>query len=423
VQRLWKAIAHTANRFVPRDAAGNRNSALDGYRGVAVLLVTVSHSSVPIVRYGGGAGVTLFFVLSGYLITSLLVAEHTRAHTISLGSFYTRRGLRLLPALVVALAGGTLLAIAFGAAVGRTLTAAGASLFYVNNIAHTIDVGTHPFGNLWSLSLEEQYYLLWPAFLLVALRMPRNRVVGLTLALALVSVVWRFALPITTREGYENASYLPQTTVFAILFGSAVALALSGGWQPRMHPLAPRLAFVGLLATSSLLGLRTGFYEKATGTTYVMRLTAPTIAAVLGVVLIIDAVTTRHMWRWISHPVLLFFGTISYALYLWHGILDHILGQEFGSSGVRGFFVGSTAAVSAVVVAMLSFRYVERPFLTAKRRFERAGSTTASVGRPEVVGTGDGVRAADETEGIGVGGDRRDVPLQNEPIDVVKPDR
>src|SRR4051812_31705247 len=88
-----------ANRFVPLGHPGNRNASLDGLRGLAVLLVTVSHSSVPIARYGGGTGVTLFFVLSGYLITTLLVRERERRDRVSLRSFYARRGLRLLPAL------------------------------------------------------------------------------------------------------------------------------------------------------------------------------------------------------------------------------------------------------------------------------------------------------------------------------------
>jgi peptidoglycan/LPS O-acetylase OafA/YrhL len=128
--------------------------------------------------------------------------------------------------------------------------------------------------------------------------------------------------------------------------------------------------------------LRTGFYEHATPTTYVVRLIVSPIAAVLAVVLVTDAVTTQHLSRIFTHRFLLFFGAISYALYLWHGILDHVLGAEFGSRGVRGLATGSTAALIAIVLAVLSYRFVERPFLLLKRRFERndapAGTSVAA---------------------------------------------
>lgn len=337
-----------------------RNPALDGLRGLAVLLVTGSHAGIPVVRYGGTVGVTLFFVLSGYLITTLLLDER------SLRNFYVRRALRLLPALVTVLFGGTALALAFGFDPADTVFAAGATFFYVNNFSPWFDRPMGPFANLWSLSMEEQFYLLWPLVLLLAGRARSRRVLVATVVVAAVSLVARFAGPVTTREGYRAAAELPHYNAWALLAGCALALALARGWRPRLPAAAPVAALLLVFAAASPMGLVTGLREDASATSYLLRLAAGPVAAVAAVVLLCHAAGRGRTWSPLCHPVLLFFGSISYALYLWHGVFDHVFGRQWGSTGLPGLAVGTASAALAVGVAVLSRRYVEAPFLRRK---------------------------------------------------------
>ena len=138
---------------------------LDGLRALAVVLVMGSHFNLPGFSSGGFVGVTLFFVLSGYLITSVLVAERHAIGSVSLRRFYLRRAARLLPALAVLLVvvGGSLVAMdAAGVAAAGVTSAA----LYVSNLAVAAGVNTGPLEHTWSLAIEEQFYLVWPAVLL-----------------------------------------------------------------------------------------------------------------------------------------------------------------------------------------------------------------------------------------------------------------
>jgi peptidoglycan/LPS O-acetylase OafA/YrhL len=337
-----------------------RNPALDGLRGLAVLLVTAAHAGIPVLRYGGVVGVTLFFVLSGYLITTLLLDERSLRH------FYVRRALRLLPALVTVLVGGTALALAFGFDPADTFFAAGATLFYVNNFSPWFDRPMGPFANLWSLSMEEQFYLLWPLVLLLVGRARSRALLVATVAAAAVSLGARFAGPVTTREGYRAAAELPHFNAWALLAGCALALAMAQGWWPRLSAAAPGAALAVVFLAASPMGLVTGLREDASGTAYVLRLAAGPVAAAAAVVLLCHAAGRGRTWSPLRHPALLFFGSISYALYLWHGVFDHVFGERWGREGMPGLVVGSASAALAIGVATLSRRYVEAPFLRRK---------------------------------------------------------
>jgi peptidoglycan/LPS O-acetylase OafA/YrhL len=361
------------------DASQGRNRSLDGLRGIAILLVVTSHANNPFVRFGGTAGVTLFFVLSGYLITSLLVDEQRRTCTISLHRFYARRARRLLPALILAIGGGVILAIAFGEAPGKTLTAAGLSLFYAGNLWPVLGVDLNPFGQLWSLALEEQYYLLWPILLLFLGRMRTGWLIGIVLALTCGSLAIRFGGPITTAAGYDRAYYLPQSSVWAILTGSVIALVLHYRPQLKLPIWTWHVGLVGLLFVTTVLGMRTGLHEEASGLTRVIRLAAGPLASVFSVLLVTNCAISGAPRAWLIHPVLLYFGGISYALYLWHGIIDHALGDTFGSTGLRGLAVGTISAVLAVGVATASGRWIEAPFMRTKARLERRWRQEAAL--------------------------------------------
>jgi len=367
---------------------GHRNRGLDGLRGLAILLVVASHSRIPVVKFGGTTGVTLFFVLSGYLITTLLLTERERAGTISLRRFYQRRALRLLPALLVALTGGTILAIAFGAPVIKTLIAAGTCLFYLGNLWPLFHIDIYPFNVLWSLALEEQYYLLWPVLLVTTRRIKTSWVLSGVLAMTLTSLVLRFTGEVTTPAGYDRAYYLPQSGAWAILGGAATALYLHDRRATKSTLTPPQwtwhVSIVGLLLVSSVPGLRTGLYLDTSGLTLVTILAAGPVASVFAVILVTHCVTTRNLPAWLTHPVLLFFAHISYALYLWEGIIDSVLKLKFGERGVVNLVVGLISTVIAIGVATASSRWVEAPFLRRKDRLTstgRAGIITENTQR------------------------------------------
>jgi peptidoglycan/LPS O-acetylase OafA/YrhL len=140
---------------------------LDGLRAISVGLVIVSHASLPFVNNGGDVGVTAFFVLSGYLITGLLLDERDRTGRIDLRAFYGRRVRRLAPALVLLLSFVVLVGIATQWPAGWSVSIA-STLLYVSNWVQVAGVPINFIGHTWSLSIEEQFYLLWPAFLILA---------------------------------------------------------------------------------------------------------------------------------------------------------------------------------------------------------------------------------------------------------------
>jgi peptidoglycan/LPS O-acetylase OafA/YrhL len=343
-------------------------------RGVAVLLVTVSHSHVPVLKFGGTVGLTMFFVLSGYLITTILWKEKEHSGSIRLRAFYFRRALRLLPALIVALGVGSVLWIAFDHDALDTAKAAALCLFYSGNLSVWLGVDLSPFEHYWSLAMEEQYYLLWPFVLLAMRRTRATTLISLTLLAAAISLALRFTGPINTVAGYRHSYYLPQTNVWSLLLGSALAIWLAGRAVrfPSLPAWTGTVAAIGLLGVSSVLGLRTGLQEKAEPATYMLRLIAAPLAASCALVLVFLAVTSEPAVAWLQHRWLVFFGRISYGLYLWHSLLASVVTSQLGSLGIRGLASGLISSGIATAAAVLSMRMIEAPFLRRKQRFELA---------------------------------------------------
>ncbi|MGN6753484.1 MAG: acyltransferase family protein, partial [Intrasporangium sp.] len=223
----------------------SRNRDLDGVRGLAILLVIAAHIGLPL-RWGGLSGVILFFVLSGYLITSLLIREWDTFGSISLWRFWGRRGLRLLPALVLLLALVPVLLFLTGDDRLRTYpTAALASILYVGNWVrvHGTDLGV--LNHLWSLSVEEQFYVVWPLLFVALLRWCRRHALSVAMTLAALA---------TCYSVWSRGSYIStQSNAFALLLGVCLAFGLAAvrkrGWKLRgASPLVP---FVVLVAVSA----------------------------------------------------------------------------------------------------------------------------------------------------------------------------
>jgi peptidoglycan/LPS O-acetylase OafA/YrhL len=321
-------------------SALGRIPALDGLRGIAILLVLGGHAHHVIP--GGAFGVDLFFVLSGFLITSLLVTEWSSTGRISLKAFFRRRALRLLPALVFMLGVWTLAAAVFrperlrGFLLGDVV-----GLTYVMNVVLALSHNPEPaFGHLWSLAQEEQFYLLWPPLLLLAFRRHVAPSVLLVSLLALTATVILHRLSLEDQGApQERVWYMPDTRGDSIIIGCAAGLAFSTSLV-RTFPLWIPTA---LLPAGLWIVMGFGFWE----------LLFPFVCGSL----LLGVVLHRRWWfaRAMSLAPLRYFGRISYGLYLWHWPLLVALGWQLGIP-------------IAIAVAALSRRYLEEPFLRRKRR-------------------------------------------------------
>jgi peptidoglycan/LPS O-acetylase OafA/YrhL len=319
--------------------------ALDGLRGVAVLMVVLEHSWLldPHVPYAGEAGVTVFFTMSGFLITRLLLEEHQQTGRIDFRKFYLRRALRLLPALYLMLA--VSLAV-WGADAAPTVVVT------VLNIANVpaADAGTLLFGplhHMWSLAVEEQFYLVWPAALAALLLTSlRHRLALVFCIAAIVGYALRWVA--FEEMSYKWAYHSTITTTFAMLAGAAVA---AGGLRPRP-----------VLGSGLLLVLTFGLWpETEAGAVFA------TGAAVIATVVLLGATG-----GWLTWPPLRYVGRISYGWYLWHVPAQELIGGWWGS-------------VVSFGVAVVSFHLLEQPLRRKYRRSVRVGPEDPDVSTATIV--------------------------------------
>lgn len=358
--------------------------ALDGLRGIAVLLVIAGHMSLPGVDSGGWAGVTLFFVLSGFLITSLLLEEYATGGRIRLRAFYIRRARRLLPALAVFLVvvGGAL-ALIGSPHLGQELAAI---TFYAGNWYYLATGDPmDPFIHTWSLSVEEQFYIVWPTILIALLMLKRPAaMLGVVLVVATGSMLWRLYAFDGSDWSLAWDYHGSLTRADALLLGVALAIWFHyrGPWNPPKW-----LAYASVL-TIAASAAPTGHNGQA-ATQTAQLLVGLSTNAVAGVVLVAYAATVGGrvlQWGWLQTT-----GRLSYALYLWHNptiifavAVAYALLPTFAGSWVLGAFAGFGLAILA---ASLSYRFVEMPLRrphgtdpTVSARPLRAIASAAVVG-------------------------------------------
>jgi peptidoglycan/LPS O-acetylase OafA/YrhL len=339
--------------------------ALDGLRGVAILLVIGRHAFFTPV--GGGYGVDLFFVLSGFLITNLLLEERGATGSIRFRRFYARRARRLLPALFAMLAVYLAVETAAGRA-GEAARRAMAAGFYTANVFQAFwphVIGRSSLGPLWSLAQEEQFYLVAPLLLLLLVRRVSERTVRrVVFALIAAVVVERIAL--TLVDGATQRIYVgPDTHSDGLLLGTALALSL------RESARKGAARYDRLLGPGSalLLALGVGNLWVAWG----FQVMLVNLAAV-GLVCCAVAQPRSAITRSFSCAPLVFIGRISYSLYLWNMPLLFWLGS--GNSPQRA----PLAVLLTFAAAWLSYRYVEQPL-----RQRRAGTPELGNHAPGVL--------------------------------------
>ena len=345
--------------------------ALDGLRGLAVLAVMLFHAQVPQVR-GGFLGVDIFFVLSGFLITSQLLREVHIAGRIRWGRFFIRRLIRLQPALLVLLL-LYILGWATGWVPGPGITVArdvGTVLLAMAHWARAFD--WHPpdyLGHAWSLGIEEQFYLLWALLLATMGRHAgrRWRVLLLSLACALASMLWMLWLH-TSGVGPVRLYNGLDTRAMALLFGCALASGLHTR-QPHLlvntprslhHASRSRTAFViGPMALSLLLVAMVSV-EWRHPLMFPWGYASLALTAAL-LVWALVAAPTGLCSTLLAWPPLVAVGKISYGLYLWHYPLFRVAEAQAPKAGISVPFAMALAACLTVLAAWISYVLLERP--------------------------------------------------------------
>jgi peptidoglycan/LPS O-acetylase OafA/YrhL len=343
---------------------------LEGLRGVAVLAVMLYHFEATKHSFPGGSlGVDLFFVLSGFLITTLLLEERWRSGAISLAAFYQRRARRLLPALVAfltVLTAVTLLARQPGA--DRLLVTDAGGLFYVFNWLDDFGVATTPAaGHLWSLSVEEQFYLFWPLAAILALRTRAGP--GALLGLSLLVFLLAASLPAWSGRGYGEMYSGTDFRAQQLMAGAILAqLRFSGVVTPAV---VSRPSF--RLALAIAVGVFALFVLRMESRVDFLYSGMYTVTALAGAVMVCAALYQPP--RLLANGVIRYVGTRSYALYLWHHAIDFWLRDLEAAPGLVLSFVLSFAA------AELSWRLVEVPGKNARLRRIREWFTGSRSGR------------------------------------------
>ena len=343
---------------------------LDGIRAIAVIMVLAYHLKLALFK-SGFLGVTVFFVLSGYLITGILISEVEEEGTIDLKNFWLRRIRRLVPA-VMSMA---VVIIFVSAVVNRIIFTKGCKDFLAsvlgfnnwwqifNKVSYFEAAGvTSPFTHCWSLAIETQFYLIYPLILLGIYKLAKSRgegrakrgllFAGVTLLLALISVILMIVL-FDPQQDASRVYYGTDTRAFSLLFGALLAIL----WEYRMVPrrlsasvnmVLGSVSFAVLLVMTIAINGSSNFWYRG-GQFFGTILT----------VLMVYAVSGRKTWlsRFLSNPVLKWIGDRSYSIYLWHYPIILLISKGIKAS----WWITLIEIVLSVVLEELSYRFIETP--------------------------------------------------------------
>jgi peptidoglycan/LPS O-acetylase OafA/YrhL len=358
---------------------------VDGLRAIAIVAVVAYHAGVP-GFFGGYVGVDVFFVVSGFLITGLLVSEAGTKGGIDFAAFYARRVRRLMPAFLLVLAATLVLGAIFltpidGEQQGLAKSGIAALLFNANHyfMASTggyFDGPTEfqPLVHTWSLSVEEQFYFVWPALILLVLR-TRQRAISFHASLAFVfALIWVASLlasAILSTTHPLFAFYAMPVRAFELATGALVALATLGDkGVPRW--LGTPVALAGLVA----IGLSVVLFDATTR--------FPGVAALLPVLGTAGLILANHsdpgnrICRALSAPPVVLVGLLSYSWYLWHWPLLAI--ARASSLGQKDLPRDLALAGAALLLAWLTYRFVENPIRHSRKLLSRTSMRNVQAG-------------------------------------------
>lgn len=361
------------NYFRPRYV-----KSLDGIRGIGIIVVLLTH--LDIVSYNAGfIAVDTFFVLSGFLITWLLITEWNDSGSINFKDFYYRRALRLFPALFSMLAMFALYTCLTNPPdrIARDFHYIFEALFYFTNWGQIFGLGERLnfLAQTWSLSIEEQYYLLWPPilFLLLPRTEAKTSLLWWTILTALSVAFLRALYAELGTPVWNNYWHLARgldTRADSLLTGCAIGIAVSAQLIPRQRWLGWALFFAGAVSCYGLIWLaRQDLYDPW------MYDAGWFLASLFTAILIVHLVySSRGIIHWILEiPPIVYIGTLSYGLYVWHYPIYRIFQVHYPAHWRE------TAVTVSVAVALLSYYLVERPCLRLKKKFYRTARPATPV--------------------------------------------
>ncbi|AWB91007.1 acyltransferase family protein [Aeromicrobium chenweiae] len=336
--------------------------ALDGLRAIAALVVVLFHARWAF--QAGDLGVDMFFVLSGFLITGILLRDAEIHGRIRLARFYRRRALRLLPAYLAVLVTCVVLDRIWD--VGGTLKGAVFSFFYVSNWAAATGTGLGSLLHTWSLSIEEQFYLVWPVALIAILALGRGSTralilgVGACLALAYASIVIGYLAGASPVLGWNSTPARGTELLAGCLLAVVLRSRRAATWWSSLG--ASRTGAIGLACLVLLVVLAN---VPAPHPWLTMFWRWPAVSLLTAGVIAACVAGGRGMSAALGNRVLVAIGRMSYGLYLWHFPVFVTVDSTLGLTGVAPRLLA--LAITAAVVP-LSYRYVEQPFLRMKNR-------------------------------------------------------
>lgn len=342
--------------------------ALDGLRGIAVLAVMAFHARFSFFQ-GGFLGVDVFFVLSGFLITTLLIKEYDAGKRIGLKNFYMRRVLRLAPALLLFLLVVVIISFLFlqKKQLYYSLVDVLIALFYMSNWSHAFNIHPPAFiGHIWTLSVEEQFYILWPLTFILLLKVIKSRgYIALIVLLAAISS-WMLRIYLLSSGATIKRVYAGlDTRADTLLIGCFLAIVLSSNLMSlnARQRLSNALRYMAPLSAVLIIRFFVVQYWMSPRLYYVNFF----VLEILIAIIILDIVISGQsmLKSMLSARPLVWFGGISYGVYLWHyPIYTYMFNIGFSKVGV--FTLGSVFTLAA---ASASYYCLERPFLKLKSRW------------------------------------------------------
>ena len=354
-----------------------RINSLDGLRGFSILLVLVSHTFLPY-TFGGFIGVDIFFVLSGFLITTLLIEEHKQTNKINFKRFYMRRFLRLAPALVSVIICFYLYSQYFleGPQQSNAYMAVAGSLFNVANLATAYDWFSMSYLlPTWSLSIEEQFYVIWPLLLLCLLKFTKNQKHLIVYLSLIILLLWINRTLLVLNDASIHRLYFGTDTHSDGLFVGCLAALLADQRHKfntaifqcirKWQVLIPITAIVFYMASTITL-------DKEIRSLYIWYFPLLEIVSAMLISYLYLQKNNRITFL-LSNKYLVWLGSISYGLYLWHWLIFRVIAD----TGVTGIFIALYGAIISIIVASLSFYFMEKPILKIKA--ENYSSTQYSV--------------------------------------------
>ena len=337
---------------------------LNGIRAVSVLIVLVAHMGLEHI-IPGGFGVTVFFFISGFLITRLLIAEHEAKGCIKLKQFYMRRFIRLYPALLFMVLGTIFLYSIFGWGGPKPLETLSA-VFYGTNIYQVGirmggDAPFMPWTHLWSLAVEEHFYLIFPAFL-VLLRGKWDHILKVAIFVLVAVLCWRTYICVQTNLPLESYTYMmTDTRIDSLVWGCVLSIMLHVNGSTR------KISWlIGYLPVAvSILAILASFLIRDETFRYTARFSLQGLA--LFTLFLNLFFWDRFHWLLsiLEWSPLAWFGTVSYALYLWHVPIIDMCIRYMGKSPLTYL----TALGISIYAAAFSYYIVEKRFLSLRKAF------------------------------------------------------